>query len=42
MGISSNGNMVVVVHTFFENNPNSATIRIISERKATKNERKQY
>ena len=42
MGIASSGNLVVVVHTYKEENDNSVIIRIISARKATKNETKQY
>ncbi len=42
MGIASNGNLIVVVHTFKEENDTSVRIRIISARKATRNEAKQY
>ena len=42
MGISINGNLLVVVHTYNEINDQSAIIRIISARKATKNEKNQY
>ena len=42
MGIASSGNLIVVVHTHKEENENSVKIRIISARKATKNETKQY
>ena len=42
IGISSLGNLLVVVHTFKEVSGDTSVIRIISARKATKNERKQY
>ncbi len=35
-------NLIVVVHTFLAEIKNEITIRIISARKATKNESKQY
>lgn len=42
VGIDTNGNLLVVVHTFQQLDANSSRIRMISTRKATKNERKQY
>jgi hypothetical protein len=42
MGISRNGNILIVVHTFKEETDERASVRIISARKATKNEIKQY
>jgi uncharacterized protein len=42
VGQSSEGSLLVVVHTFMETGPTSALVRIISARPATKNERKQY
>jgi len=42
MGISGNGNILVVVHTFKDINENNTLIRIISARKATKREIRQY
>ena len=35
LGISKNGRMLLVCHTFREKNSNNATIRIFSSRKAT-------
>lgn len=42
IGIDRNGILVVVVHTFQELDPDSCRIRIISARKATRKESKQY
>ena len=42
MGLSAQGRLLVVCHTFSEETASSATIRIISSRKATKNESKTY
>ncbi len=42
LGMDINGNILVVVHTFDQINENSCKIRIISARKATKREIKQY
>ena len=42
LGISSTGNIIIVNHTFVEQDKNSIKIRIFSSRKATKNERSQY
>ena len=42
MGISEKGRLLIVVHTFREEIENDITIRIISSRKATKQETKNY
>lgn len=42
LGIDRTGTLVVVSHTYREEAEASATIRLISARKATKNETKQY
>lgn len=42
MGVSRNGRLLIVCHTFHKENTNSATIRIISSRKANKKETKEY
>ena len=42
LGISSNGRLLVVHHTFRRETASRATIRIISSRKATRNETMQY
>ena len=42
MGISEKGRLLIVVHTFREESEDVATIRIISSRKATKQEIKTY
>ncbi len=42
LGISQNGNLLVVIHAFNEIDNETANIRIISARKATKRELKQY
>ena len=42
MGISEKGRLLVVIHTFREESEDSVTIRIISSRKATKQETKSY
>jgi uncharacterized protein len=42
MGISEKGRLLVVIHTFREGSEDSVTIRIISSRKATKQETKSY
>lgn len=42
MGISASGILLVVHHTFREETMNSATLRLISSRKATRKERRQY
>jgi len=42
IGVDSNGILLVVVHTFQQLNADSYRIRIISARKATRKESKQY
>ena len=42
MGLDANGILLVIVHTFFRLNRNGSLIRIISARKATRKETKQY
>ena len=42
MGVDSTGTVLVACHTFHEVDNNNATVRLISARKATKNEVKQY
>ncbi len=42
IGISQNGNLLVVIHAFNEIDNETSNIRIISARKATKPELKQY
>jgi uncharacterized DUF497 family protein len=42
MGISEKGRLLIVTHTFREESEDVATIRIISSRKATKQETKTY
>ena len=42
MGISANGRLLVVCHTFKEDTDHSATIRLISSRKATQSETEAY
>ena len=42
MGISASSILLVVHHTFRKETKNSATIRLISSRKATRKERQQY
>jgi uncharacterized DUF497 family protein len=42
MGISEKGRLLIVIHTFHEKSDNAVTIRIISGRKATKQETKKY
>jgi len=42
MGIDESGNLLVTVHTFSAVGRNISRIRIISARKATRRERKQY
>jgi len=42
LGISSNGILLVVCHTYKQVGNETAAIRIISGRKAAKNEKKQY
>ncbi len=42
LGVTKSGTIIVVIHTYSELNSNDVKIRIISARKATKNEIKQY
>ncbi len=42
MGLSEKGRLLIVIHTFLEENDNVAKIRIISSRKATKQEIQTY
>ncbi len=42
MGISEKGRLLIVIHTFREESEDAVTIRIISTRKATKQETKTY
>ena len=42
LGRSTEDKTLLVVHTYRENTNNSATIRIISARKATKHEQRQH
>lgn len=42
LGLDRTGTLVVVCHTYREETETSARIRLISARKATKNEAKQY
>ena len=42
MGISEKGRLLIVIHTFREESEDDVTIRVISSRKATKQETKNY
>ncbi|MDY6905826.1 MAG: BrnT family toxin [Thermodesulfobacteriota bacterium] len=42
LGISEKGRLLIVIHTFQEESEDAVTIRIISSRKATKQEIKTY
>ena len=42
MGISEKGRLLIVIHTFREESEGDVSIRIISSRKATKQETKTY
>lgn len=42
MGTSGKGRLLIVIHTFHEESEDAVTIRIISSRKATKQETKTY
>ena len=42
MGQAKNGVLVVVIHTYHQIGTNSAEVRIISARQASKRERRQY
>ena len=42
LGLDQTGALLVISHTYHEEAENSARVRLISARKATKNETKQY
>lgn len=42
LGLDQTGTLLVISHTYHEDAENSARVRLISARKATKNETKQY
>jgi uncharacterized DUF497 family protein len=42
MGISEKGRLLIVIHTFHEKSKDAVTVRIISSRKATKQETRKY
>ncbi|MBN1226027.1 MAG: BrnT family toxin [Deltaproteobacteria bacterium] len=42
LGLASNGTLLIVNHTYKQLDKKTAIVRIISSRKATKQERKQY
>ena len=42
MGISEKGRLLIVIHTFRKESEDNVTIRIISSRKATKQETQKY
>jgi len=42
MGLASTGNLLVVVHTWSETGPERVAVRIISARRPTRNEARQY
>jgi len=42
MGFSGNGRLLIVIHTFRDESEDDVTVRIISSRKATKQETKKY
>jgi uncharacterized DUF497 family protein len=42
VGLSSEGALLLLVHTFTATGPSTALVRIISDRAATRNERRQY
>lgn len=42
LGLSSEGKLLAVAHTYQTTGPNSASVRLISAREATRNERRQY
>jgi uncharacterized DUF497 family protein len=42
LGTSNQGRLLAVVHTYSPTGPNSAKVRIISAREATRHERRQY
>lgn len=42
LGRAANGQLLLVVHTFHATGPNTALVRLISARPATRREREQY
>ena len=42
LGRDSGGKLLVVIHTWRESEPNTALVRVISARPATRREREQY
>lgn len=42
LGLSGEGRLLAVAHTYQATGPNSARVRLISAREATRNERRQY
>jgi len=42
LGLDRTGELLVICHTYHEETENSARVRLISARKGTKNETKQY
>jgi uncharacterized protein len=42
LGVSREGKLLVVSHTYMSTSPDVATVRIISAREATRHERRQY
>ncbi len=42
LGCTSNGKLLLIVHTFLLTGPSSAQVRLISARPATRREREQY
>ena len=42
LGMSSEGRLLAVSHTYTATGPDTASVRIISAREATRNERRQY
>jgi uncharacterized DUF497 family protein len=42
LGLSSEGRLLAVSHTYTATGPDAARVRIISAREATRNERRQY
>ncbi len=42
LGRAANGQLLLIVHTFSATGPNTALVRLISARQATRREREQY
>lgn len=42
LGMASGGKLLAIAHTFVASAPHVATVRLISAREATRNERRQY